>query len=89
MKAFHFGIIPKLALVFALFGALILGAVSFLVFENARSALQAASVSELLATAIEKQSALDAWVGYSPHLEDAILPQVGDVVREAERVLRY
>ncbi len=33
--------------------------------------------------------ALDTWVGYSPQLEDAILPQVDNIAREMERVLEY
>jgi len=32
---------------------------------------------------------MDTWVAYHPQLEDAILPQVEDVVREAERLLRF
>lgn len=38
---------------------------------------------------VGRVGALDTWVGYSPHLEDAILPQVETIVREAERVLEY
>ena len=38
---------------------------------------------------VGRVAALDTWVGYSPQLEDAILPQTGDLVREAERLLRY
>jgi hypothetical protein len=34
-------------------------------------------------------AAVDTWVGYHPHLEGEILPQVDDVVREAERLLGY
>jgi 2-oxoisovalerate dehydrogenase E1 component len=33
--------------------------------------------------------ALDTWVAYNPRLEDEILPQTTDIVREAERILRY
>jgi 2-oxoisovalerate dehydrogenase E1 component len=33
--------------------------------------------------------ALDTWVGYNPQLEDAILPQTEDIVREAEAILDY
>ncbi|HYI92002.1 MAG TPA: dehydrogenase E1 component subunit alpha/beta [Bryobacteraceae bacterium] len=33
--------------------------------------------------------ALDTWVAYNPKLEDEILPQTEDLVREAERILRY
>jgi 2-oxoisovalerate dehydrogenase E1 component len=38
---------------------------------------------------VGRVAALDTWVGYSPALEDAILPQVADLVREAERLLTY
>ncbi|HYP06904.1 MAG TPA: dehydrogenase E1 component subunit alpha/beta [Bryobacteraceae bacterium] len=33
--------------------------------------------------------ALDTWVAYNPKLEDEILPQTEDIVREAERILAY
>jgi 2-oxoisovalerate dehydrogenase E1 component len=33
--------------------------------------------------------ALDTWVGYSPSLENEILPQVENIVEEAQRVLGY
>jgi 2-oxoisovalerate dehydrogenase E1 component len=33
--------------------------------------------------------ALDTWVAYNPKLEDEILPQTEDLVREAERILAY
>lgn len=38
---------------------------------------------------VGRVAALDAWVGYNPQLEDEILPQVDDLVREAERLLAY
>ena len=38
---------------------------------------------------VGRTGALDTWVGYNPDLEDAILPQVEDIAREAERLLRY
>ena len=38
---------------------------------------------------VGRVGALDTWVGYHPDLENAILPQVKDVVAEAERVLAY
>jgi len=38
---------------------------------------------------VGRVGALDTWVGYHPDLENAILPQVKDVVSEAERVLAY
>ena len=33
--------------------------------------------------------ALDTWVGYSPSLENEILPQVENIVEEAQRILGY
>ncbi|MBI4906111.1 MAG: dehydrogenase E1 component subunit alpha/beta [Acidobacteria bacterium] len=38
---------------------------------------------------VGRVAALDTWVAYHPSLENEILPQVEDVVREAERILRY
>ncbi len=38
---------------------------------------------------VARVAALDTWIGYNPQLEDEILPQVSDVVREAERLLAY
>jgi 2-oxoisovalerate dehydrogenase E1 component len=38
---------------------------------------------------VRRVGALDTWVGYHPQLEHAILPQVDDLAREAERLLAY
>ncbi len=38
---------------------------------------------------VRRMGALDTWVGYHPQLESAILPQVDDLAREAERLLAY
>jgi 2-oxoisovalerate dehydrogenase E1 component len=38
---------------------------------------------------VRRIGALDTWVGYHPQLENAILPQVDDVMREAEKLLSY
>jgi len=38
---------------------------------------------------VGRVAALDTWVAYSPALEDAILPQVEDLVREGERLLAF
>ena len=38
---------------------------------------------------VGRVAAMDTWVAYHPTLEDAILPQVDDVMREAERLLRF
>jgi 2-oxoisovalerate dehydrogenase E1 component len=34
-------------------------------------------------------AAQDTWVAYQPQVENAILPQVEDLVAEMERVLSY
>ena len=38
---------------------------------------------------IGRIGALDTWVGYSPSLENEILPQVENIVEEAQRILGY
>jgi len=38
---------------------------------------------------VRRVAALDTWVAYNPQLEDEILPQVEDLVREAEALLVY
>ncbi len=38
---------------------------------------------------VGRVGALDTWVAYNPSLEDEILPQVGTIVRESERLLGY
>jgi 2-oxoisovalerate dehydrogenase E1 component len=38
---------------------------------------------------VGRVAALDTWVAYSPQLEDEILPQVPDLVREGERILSF
>lgn len=38
---------------------------------------------------VKRVGALDTWVGYSPELEDAILPQVDDLVRAMRSLLAY
>jgi 2-oxoisovalerate dehydrogenase E1 component len=38
---------------------------------------------------VGRVAAKDGWVGYHPQLEDAELPQVEDVIRAAEKTLRY
>ena len=38
---------------------------------------------------VRRVAALDTWVGYHPQLENAILPQMEDLVAEMERVLAY
>jgi 2-oxoisovalerate dehydrogenase E1 component len=38
---------------------------------------------------VGRVAALDTWVAYNPQMEDEILPQVSDLVREAERLLAF
>jgi 2-oxoisovalerate dehydrogenase E1 component len=38
---------------------------------------------------VGRVGALDTWVAYNPNLEDEILPQVGTIVKESERLLGY
>ena len=38
---------------------------------------------------VGRVAAKDTWVAYNPELEDVILPQVEDLVREAQRLLAY
>jgi len=38
---------------------------------------------------VRRVGALDTWVGYHPQLENAILPQVEDLARAAEKLLAY
>ena len=38
---------------------------------------------------VGRVAALDTWIAYHPQLEAEILPQVDDLVREAERILMY
>ena len=38
---------------------------------------------------VGRVGALDTWVGYHPQLEDEILPQIDNIVAEAERLLSY
>jgi 2-oxoisovalerate dehydrogenase E1 component len=38
---------------------------------------------------VRRVGALDTWVGYHPQLENTILPQTDDLVREAEKLLAF
>jgi 2-oxoisovalerate dehydrogenase E1 component len=44
---------------------------------------------EHLDAPVGRVAALDTWVGYSPTLENEILPQVENLVAQGERLLRY
>jgi 2-oxoisovalerate dehydrogenase E1 component len=53
----------------------------------------AARIANELFTSLDaplgRVGALDTWVAYHPALEDEILPQVDDLVREGERLLAF
>ena len=49
----------------------------------------AGELFECLDAPVGRIGALDAWIGYSPTLEEATLPQVETLAREAERLLAY
>ena len=53
---------PRLTLIFVLYAAALLAGVGLLAYNSGRESLRSAVISELQATAIEKQAALDAWV---------------------------
>jgi 2-oxoisovalerate dehydrogenase E1 component len=44
---------------------------------------------EHLDAPVGRVAALDTWVAYNPQVENEILPQVDDLVRQGERLLRY
>ena len=44
---------------------------------------------DFLDAPVGRVAALDTWVGYNPQLENEILPQVENLVAEAERLLSY
>ncbi len=56
------GIVPKLTLIFVLFAASLLTGLGALAYTSGRAALQSATTSELLSTAVEKQATLNTWV---------------------------
>ena len=58
------GISLKLALVFVLFAAILLGSTGVLVYTDSKNTLQEATISELQATALEKQAALEDWANH-------------------------
>ncbi|MEO8099502.1 MAG: dehydrogenase E1 component subunit alpha/beta [Acidobacteriota bacterium] len=56
------------------------------------SEISARIASELFSSLdapVGRVGAMDTWVGYHPDLENEILPQVDDIVTEAERILSY
>ena len=53
---------PRLAVVFVVYAAALLLGVGLLAYSSGRNSLRAATVSELQATALEKEAALNRWV---------------------------
>jgi PAS domain S-box-containing protein len=53
---------PRLALVFIIYAMALLVSVGLLAYSNGRASLREATVSELQATALEKEEALSSWV---------------------------
>jgi 2-oxoisovalerate dehydrogenase E1 component len=53
------------------------------------SARIASELFSSLDAPVGRIGALDTWVGYHPNLEAEILPQVDDIVAEADRILSY
>ena len=71
------GITPKLTLIFILFAGAVLVGLGIPAYSNGRTALETATVSELLSTALEKQAALDNWVA-----ERQL--SIGDIANQAQ-----
>jgi PAS domain S-box-containing protein len=53
---------PRFALIFVLYATALLASEALLDYNSGRDSLRSATISELLATAIEKQAALNEWV---------------------------
>jgi 2-oxoisovalerate dehydrogenase E1 component len=53
------------------------------------SARIASELFSSLDAPVGRVGALDTWVAYHPDLENEILPQSDDLIREAERILEY
>jgi hypothetical protein len=53
---------PRLALVFILYAAVLVFSVGLLAYDGGRDSLRSATISELQATALEKEAALNQWV---------------------------
>ncbi|HTW67749.1 MAG TPA: dehydrogenase E1 component subunit alpha/beta [Bryobacteraceae bacterium] len=49
----------------------------------------ASELFEYLDAPVGRVGALDTWIGYNPQLENEILPQVENLVAEAERLLQF
>ena len=59
----RFGITHKLTLVFVLFAAILLGSTEWLAYDRGKAALEDSVIAELETSALEKQAALEDWLG--------------------------
>jgi PAS domain S-box-containing protein len=77
---------PRLALVFIVYATVLLGSVGVLAYNSGRDSLRAAAISELQATALEKESALNRWVE-EKEIDVVALAANPNVLREAAILL--
>ncbi|MHC1740610.1 MAG: ATP-binding protein [Anaerolineaceae bacterium] len=75
LQVSRLGITAKLTLIFVLFAVAVLAALAIPVYIIAQNALKASTYSELLSTALEKQTALDSWVADRQH-------SIGDIANQ-------
>ncbi len=59
----NLGITAKLTLILVAFAVLLLSAISILAYTSGSNSLQAAAISELVSSAVNKQTNLDNWIG--------------------------
>ena len=76
---------PKVTLVFALFAVVVLLGVGILAYGSGRSALESATLSGLLSTAVEKQAAFNDWVNDA--LSQVVILTDSSVVRDRVNIL--
>ena len=79
----HLNLTPRLTLAFVLFSALVAAGIGVPAYNSGQAALQRAVSSDLLSSAVEKESALETWiaerqsdlkvVGASPELREALV----------------
>lgn len=77
---------PRLALVFILYATGLLMSVGVLAYNSGRNSLRSATISELEATALEKEAALDKWIE-EKQVDLATLAASSTTLREATILL--
>ncbi len=97
-------ITTKLTLVFVLFAVVLVAVVGAASYQNGRAALEQAAVSDLLSTALEKQTALNRWVeegksdiatlatnpALAKHLQaHRLQPETAEMRAEHDEILAY